>query len=91
MAGLALGKAVVTTVGHLTEVEWAGSGAVELVPLGDVAAMSQVVTSLLASPDKRVALGDRARTWYDAHFSIQRTIAVLRPAVAYPTSTPAQR
>ncbi len=78
MAALALGKPVITTTGHLTEAEWARSGAVVLAPVGDVAALRDAVRTLLASEQKRVELGLRARAWYDTFFSIQRTLAILR-------------
>jgi glycosyltransferase involved in cell wall biosynthesis len=77
MAGLALGKAIVTTSGHLTEDEWAQSGAVVLASIGDGAEITRAVIRLLSSPSERDALGARARAWYQLSFSIEHTMQVL--------------
>jgi glycosyltransferase involved in cell wall biosynthesis len=77
MAGLALGKSMVTTTGHLTEDEWASSGAVMLVPVNESNNIVSAVLRLLAAPSQREALGTRARSWYTEHFSIAHSLGVL--------------
>jgi glycosyltransferase involved in cell wall biosynthesis len=77
MAGLSLGKPLVTTTGPLTESEWASSGAVVLVPVGEPLEVVSAVIRLLASRDEQNELGARARAWYQARFSIEYTLASL--------------
>jgi glycosyltransferase involved in cell wall biosynthesis len=77
MAGLALGKAMVTTYGHLTEDDWARSHSAVLVPVERAADLTSAVIGLLSSQDEREALGSRARSWYRARFSIERTMDIL--------------
>ena len=55
MAGLALGKPVVTTAGHLTEENWMTSGAAVLVPTGRVEELATAVAELLADPSSKRA------------------------------------
>jgi glycosyltransferase involved in cell wall biosynthesis len=78
MAGLALGRPVVTTNGAATEPIWAAEGLVEAAPVGHVTALLEKVEGLLASPDLRARLAGRGRAGYDARFSCERTIEVLR-------------
>jgi glycosyltransferase involved in cell wall biosynthesis len=77
MAGLALGRPLVTTIGHLTEEEWNGSDAVLMTPVGQAERMAQAVATLLAHPSEREALRARGRAFYKAHFSIAHTLEVL--------------
>jgi glycosyltransferase involved in cell wall biosynthesis len=77
MAGLALGKPLVTTSGHLTEPDWAYSNAVVLAPVERAADLTRAVIRLLSSHDDCEALSVRARSWYRARFSIERTLNVL--------------
>jgi len=77
MAGLALGRPLVTTIGHLTEEEWTGSGAAVLTPVGKADELAQAVVRLLAHPFEREALRAQGRAWYRAHFSSARTLDVL--------------
>lgn len=85
MAGLQHGIPTVTTAGALTETIWSESGAVALAPAGDVSAFASAVAELLADRRTAQALGCRAAEIYDRHFSLERTVAVLR---AVPTPTP---
>jgi glycosyltransferase involved in cell wall biosynthesis len=78
MAGLAHGRAIVTTTGWLTEPLWAEREAVALVPAGDVASMLAAVKRLLADDDARHALETSARTLYDERFDIGHTVDALR-------------
>ncbi len=80
MAGLARGRAVVTTTGHLTEPLWAEHQAVVLVDGGDPAAFVDAVDGLLRDTQARERLGARARAVYDAHFSVSQLVHTLRAA-----------
>jgi glycosyltransferase involved in cell wall biosynthesis len=77
MAGLALGIAMVTTEGHLTDSVWSTSEAISLAPAGDVATMAGLVLDLLEAPDRSRALGERGARLYRDRFSIERTIERL--------------
>ena len=77
MAGLALGKPLVTTTGHLTEDDWARSNAVAIAPATSVEELAHEVIRLLSAPAERERLGTRARAWYRARFSIEHTLDVL--------------
>jgi glycosyltransferase involved in cell wall biosynthesis len=77
MAGLALGIAMVSTEGHLTDSVWSGSKAVSLAPAGDVATMAGLVLDLLESPDQSKTLGERGAKLYRDRFSLERTIETL--------------
>jgi glycosyltransferase involved in cell wall biosynthesis len=87
MASLALGRAIVTTRGELTEPLWQQSGAVALAPAGDAEALLDAAAALLHDPRHREQLGESGRAFYAAHFSLQRLITTLRrPASAAPTN-----
>ncbi|HSC28356.1 MAG TPA: hypothetical protein VLD67_13840, partial [Vicinamibacterales bacterium] len=78
MACLINGRAVVTTGGALTEPEWAGSGAVALVPSGDPRQLVEAARALLADGQARAALGARGEAVYRARFALEHTITALR-------------
>ncbi len=78
MAGLALGRPIVTTVGDATESLWLGDGLVEAVPLADCDGFVRKAEFLLGSREDRDRLGDRGRRGYEAYFSCRKTIAILR-------------
>jgi hypothetical protein len=80
MAGLARGRAVVTTSGHLTEPLWAQQGAVALVGVDDAVGFTCEVERLLSDVPARRMLGARARAVYDANFSVDRLVHTLRAA-----------
>lgn len=80
MAALARGRAVVTTIGHLTEPSWAEQQSVALVEVGDAARFTAEVERLLRDEAARAALEVRARSAYDAHFSVDRLVHTLRAA-----------
>jgi glycosyltransferase involved in cell wall biosynthesis len=77
MAGLALGRPMVSTRGHLTDSVWSASGAVALAPAGDVATIAGQVLDLLEAPERSKALGERAARVYREHFSLERTLEAL--------------
>lgn len=78
MACLANGVPTVTTDGFLTEPIWRDQEPVALVAAGDPAAAAAAVVGLLDNPEARMALGTRGRLAHDRHFSIARTVDVLR-------------
>jgi glycosyltransferase involved in cell wall biosynthesis len=80
MAGLALGLPIVTTLGFSTEPIWKEEAATVLVPVGRIDQMVAAVENLAADPDARRLLGDKARSTYAKHFSIERTLAQLMKA-----------
>jgi glycosyltransferase involved in cell wall biosynthesis len=77
MAGLALGKAIVTTDGCNTEPCWRVGGAVLLAPAGSEG-LVQVSEAVLADPALRAATGERAARLYQSQFSLTHTLTVLR-------------
>jgi glycosyltransferase involved in cell wall biosynthesis len=87
MAGLALGVPIVTTCGPLSERLWLDRALVEMAPAGDQAALLGAVEKLLGDPAGRARLGRRGRRGYEEHFSLERTVAVLREPLG--TSRPA--
>jgi glycosyltransferase involved in cell wall biosynthesis len=74
MAGLALGRAIVTTPGPATETVWRDQRLVEFAETD----AETPIERLLADPQARGALGERARVGYESHFSLRRTIDTLR-------------
>jgi glycosyltransferase involved in cell wall biosynthesis len=77
MASLALGKAIVTNSGHLTESLWQKSAAVTLVPDLRARAMGDAVRELLGSEPRRIQLGDRAAALYAESFAFCHTLQAL--------------
>lgn len=82
MAGLALGKPVVTNAGHLSESFWAESGAVALAPSPKSEEIVSTAEALLQAPERWAALGERARRLYEERFSMERVVATLRGAAS---------
>jgi glycosyltransferase involved in cell wall biosynthesis len=78
VASLAHGRAVVTTVGELTEPFWLESGAVRVSRADDAAEASRLALELLTKTDERERLGRAARALYDARFDVAHVIATLR-------------
>jgi len=82
MAGLANGRAVVTSEGPLTETIWRETGAVRLCPSVDALVTS--ARGLLSDTAARAALEARASATYASRFDLRHTIDALRtPAPAY--------
>jgi glycosyltransferase involved in cell wall biosynthesis len=77
MAGLAFGKALVTTDGPNTEALWRRESCVELCP-HDPAALARSVQELLADAPRRALLGARAERVYEERFAVDRVVAALR-------------
>jgi glycosyltransferase involved in cell wall biosynthesis len=80
MAGLALGKPIVTTTGALSESYWLESGAVALAPADAPGEIIAQVERVWADAPARAALGARAKTMYDSTFALTHTIEALRAA-----------
>jgi glycosyltransferase involved in cell wall biosynthesis len=78
MAGLALGAAVVTNVGELTEALWAETGAVSLARGADPSGIIGCADALIRDPARRHALSQRARALYRERFAVERTVEILR-------------
>jgi hypothetical protein len=77
MASLALGKAIVTTRGKLTEPLWDESAAVALVPAGAARQMASRAEALLASGTGIKDLGARAGALYADRFALRHTVKSL--------------
>ena len=86
LEAFAWGVAVIATpVGSVPEVvEHNHNGLI--VPVGDVAELTQALRRLIADPDLRRSLGEAARRdhtrWYDINGYLPRLVAVWRNAVA---------
>jgi glycosyltransferase involved in cell wall biosynthesis len=78
VASLAHGRAVVTTVGELTEPFWLESGAVRVSRADDAAEASRLALELLSKTEERERLGRAARALYDARFDVAHVVATLR-------------
>lgn len=76
MAGLANGRAVVTTEGPLTEDIWRETGCVSLTH--SAAALASATRDLLATATARISLEERALTTYTSKFDLRHTIDALR-------------
>jgi glycosyltransferase involved in cell wall biosynthesis len=80
MAGLKLGRPVVTTRGYLTEPFWEESGAVALGSSLD--ASVTLLDELLANPQRRAELAQEADRFYSERFSMEHAVATLRQGIA---------
>jgi glycosyltransferase involved in cell wall biosynthesis len=80
MVGLAHGRAIATTTGHLTESLWAKSGAVAISPVNELSENAGMVSSLLLDDKHRKQLGSAGRALYLSTFDISNTVTALRGA-----------
>jgi glycosyltransferase involved in cell wall biosynthesis len=78
MAGLALGMPIVTTVGRHSDSVIREGGAVRGVPVDRVEGLVPAVEALLANPEGRRQLGERARALYDQHCSVETVVRAMR-------------
>ena len=78
MAGLGLGRPIVTNVGWATEPLWRDEGLVEPIAAGDAAGLVRRTELLLASSEERERLAASGRRLYETTFSCRRTIERLR-------------
>ena len=88
MAGMALGKAIVSNHGIATSEPWTGGRVALLTDTAEPHALANAVSTLLADPERRHALGRAARHEYQQRFSLERTVTLLRCAqrITAPTS-----
>jgi glycosyltransferase involved in cell wall biosynthesis len=77
MAPLALGRVIVTNLGPASEPVWARAGALEFTEFTDHEATLRRIESLIARPQRRRWLGERARELYTERFSWLRTLSTL--------------
>lgn len=81
MAGLALGKAVVSNRGRVTGTVWTDTEMVRLADSATPDALAGAVSELLENTEARDRLGTNARSMYDAVFALERSVARLRAPV----------
>ncbi len=82
MAGIALGRAVVTNRGPVTGSVWGTEVVVELTDSADADALANAVGALLADPARREALGASAREVYRRLFALEHGVNRIRSAVS---------
>jgi len=80
LAGLAHGKATVTTSGRLSEDFWQSSGSVLLAPDEDAEALARGTIGLIEDRDRARTMGCAAVKLYRDVFDLEHTIAALRGA-----------
>lgn len=78
MAALSHGCAMITTDGDFTEPIWRESGAVRLVPAGNMDRLAAAVVTIAADAAERARLGERATALYDRWFDVRHTVAAIR-------------
>jgi glycosyltransferase involved in cell wall biosynthesis len=78
MAGLALGKAVATNLGPLTESLWQQSAAVALAQDMSPVNVATVVDGLLSDAQKVAEFGARAAELYTIQFALSHTVRTLQ-------------
>jgi glycosyltransferase involved in cell wall biosynthesis len=80
MAGMALGKAIVSNRGVATSEPWTDGHVALLTDTAQPDALAIAVSTLLADPERRHLLGRAARNEYQQRFTLERSIATLRGA-----------
>ena len=78
MAGMALGKAIVSNRGVATSEPWTDGRVALLTDSADPDALAAAVTTLLADAERRHLLGRAARHEYQHRFTLEHSIAALR-------------
>jgi glycosyltransferase involved in cell wall biosynthesis len=82
IAALSHGRPIVTTSGMLTESFWEASGAVVMVPAGDVDAFVTAVLEVLNNPSQSASMGKSALDLYHRQFQLDHIIGLLRENTA---------
>jgi glycosyltransferase involved in cell wall biosynthesis len=77
MAGLALGRTIVTNLGNRSESLWASSSAVALAASPSAKDLLQVAQAVLSEPDRWQELGIAAFSLYRSTFSLDRILNTL--------------
>jgi glycosyltransferase involved in cell wall biosynthesis len=80
MAGLGLGRPLVTTQGYLTEPIWEESGAVALTATTAPESFVARAEALLAEPEARTRIAHQAALLYEQRFSVASLLRTLREA-----------
>lgn len=78
MAGLGLGRPIVTTEGRLTEEHWRQDGAVALVSASALPEIVAAAERLLMDERARRVLASRAAAVYSDRFALEKTVQTLR-------------
>jgi hypothetical protein len=89
MAGLGMGRPIVTTWGPSTEALWAAERIVAGVLGGEPRALIELLRRLGEDAEARCQFGERALRGYAAHFSLRRTVDTLRQLAAEEAVSPA--
>jgi glycosyltransferase involved in cell wall biosynthesis len=84
MAALAHGLSTVSTTGELTEPFWLQSGALAVAPAEESDAFVERALELLESPEKRAALGESGREFYQERFDIRHIVEAIRASGELP-------
>lgn len=78
LEGLASQKPVVATkAGAWPDIAKQSGGSVQLIDVGDVAALSEILSRLMSDPEERRLLGENGRTSVLKHYTIEREAAQL--------------
>ncbi len=88
MAGLALGRPIVTTVGPATESLWRNSAAVVLAPAGNPVALTEAAEALLRDEWRLKYLAACAVDLYRSCFTLERSVETLRAAAGTTAPSP---
>ncbi len=78
IASLALGKAIVTNDGPISEELWRKEGIAAVVDTNDAEAIAKMVEELILDEVRRHNLSQRAAEYYRNHFCFDQTISTLR-------------
>lgn len=81
MASLALGRPMVTNVGHLSEPFWADCGAIDVANSPTPSDMIVRLQTVMGDSRYRAQLGRAALDLYRSEFSVERTVTELLSAV----------
>jgi hypothetical protein len=78
MTALAHGRAVITTIGALTESLWTESPAVLVAPATDLKKLVALGSQLVSDLNLRIRLATAGEKLYESNFTINHTIERLR-------------
>ncbi len=91
MASLVNGCPTVTTIGPLTEPLWTDESGVAMAPVGDTAALVDLVVGLLRDEARRADLGRAGYRLYDTRFAVRHTVRHLSDQPGHPVPVRAAR
>jgi glycosyltransferase involved in cell wall biosynthesis len=78
MAGLALGRPIVTTVGWLTDSVFRNTDMVRAIPIERIEEMVEAAEALLHDPQRRATMGQLARTFYERYCAVENVVRAMR-------------